>query len=312
MIKWDLDRQAAAVCSEFGDWKQVVVFQFEIDETASRHNAARRENFDAQLAEEYAAAMREGATFPCIVCVRIDGAGKFVIAGGNHRHAAARKLKESEFPAIVMNLSRADFALLAKRLNVTNGKRETTAARAEAAADLVRLGGRTCKDAAKAMGISVQSVYAVIAKRELEETSLKLGHGGLRTPPTVAEAARPMFLDADLAPACLQYLALNPTAKETNELTAAVKKAKSLHDRQAVIAAAIESRRADAKITGGAKKPIKAALIRGVRLVANILEGGDSLCYLQMTTEEAKTCQTQLESAAQKLRGILAGDEQDT
>ena len=34
MVKWELDRQAAAICSEFGDWKQQAVTQTEIDETA--------------------------------------------------------------------------------------------------------------------------------------------------------------------------------------------------------------------------------------------------------------------------------------
>ena len=312
MIKWELDRQAAAICSEFGDWKQQTVTQTEIDETASRHNSARREKFDAQLAEEYAAAMRDGATFPCIVCVRIDGQGKLVIAGGNHRHAAARKLKESEFPAIVMSLSRADFALLAKRLNVTNGKREDSRARAEAAADLVRLGGRSLKDAAKAMGVSTQSVAGVIAQRELEETSLKLGHGPLTITPTVAEAAKPLFTDADLAPHCLQLLALNPTTKEMNELAAAVRKGKSLAERRAIIEAATESRRSEMKVTGGARKPIKAAIVRGVRLIENTLNGGNTLCYLQMTTDEATKCLDSLASAGHKLVDILSGEAMDT
>lgn len=312
MIKWEIDRQAAAICSEFGDWKQQTITQAEIDETASRHNSARREKFDSQLAEEYAAAMRDGAVFPCIVCVRIDGQGKWIIAGGNHRYAAARKLKESEFPAIVLSLSRADFALLAKRLNVTNGKREDSRARAEAAADLVRLGGRSLKDAAKAMGVSTQSVAAVIAYRELEETSLRLGYGPLSITPTVAEAAKPLFVDADLAPHCLQLLALKPTAKEMNELAASVRKGKSLSERTAMIDAAIESRRSEMKVTGGAKKPIKAALVRGARLVENTLNGGDSLCYLQMTTEEAMKCLDSLTNATQKLVDILSGVAQDT
>ena len=312
MIKWEIDRQAAAICSEFGDWKQQTITQAEIDETASRHNSARREKFDSQLAEEYAAAMRDGAVFPCIVCVRIDGQGKWIIAGGNHRHAAARKLKESEFPAIVMSLSRADFALLAKRLNVTNGKREDSRARAEAAADLVRLGGRSIRDAAKAMGVSTQSVAAVIAYRELEETSLRLGYGPVSITPTVAEAAKPLFVDADLAPHCLQLLALKPTAKEMNELAASVRKGKSLSERTAMIDAAIESRRSEMKVTGGAKKPIKAALVRGARLVENTLNGGDSLCYLQMTTEEAMKCLDSLTNATQKLVDILSGVAQDT
>lgn len=312
MVKWELDRQAAAICSEFGDWKQQAVTQSEIDETASRHNSARREKLDQQLAEEYAVAMRDGATFPCIVCVQIDGRGKFVIAGGNHRHAAARKLKEAEFPAIAMSLSRADFALLAKRLNVTNGKREDSSARAEAAADLVRMSGRTVKDAAKAMGVSVHSVACIIAKRELEEAALKLGHGQLAITPTVAEAARPLFVDADLAPCCLELLALNPTAREMNELTATVKKAKSVAERKAAINAAIESRRGEMKITGGARKPIKAALARGVRMIENTLNGGDSLCYLQMTTDEARSCLSSLQISARKLAGILAGEATDT
>lgn len=312
MIKWELDRQAAAICSEFGDWKQQTVTQSEIDETASRHNLARREKFDSQLADEYAAAMRDGSTFPCIVCVRIDGQGKLVIAGGNHRHAAARRMKESEFPAIVMSLSRADFALLAKRLNVTNGKREDSKSRAEAAADLVRLHGRTGKDAARAMGVSPQMVYAVIAKRELEETALKLGHGRLAITASVADAAKPMFSDADLAPACLAFLELAPTVKETEELCAAVKKAKSLAERMSLIEVAVNTRRADMKTTGVAKKPIKAAFVRGVKLVTNTLEGGESLCYLQMTMVEAETCLTQLKAAASKLADILAGEKQGT
>lgn len=312
MIKWELDRQAAVICSEFGDWKQQTVNHLEIDEAASRHNSARREKLDQQLAEEYAVAMRDGATFPCIVCVKIDGRGKFVIAGGNHRHAAARKLKESEFPAIVMNLSRADFALLAKRLNVTNGKREDSSARAEAAADLVRINGRIIKDAAKAMGVSTYSVACVIAKRELEEAALKLGHGQLAIAPTVAEAAKPLFVDADLAPHCLQLLALNPTSREMNELTATVKKAKSVAERKAAINAAIEARRGEMKVTGGARKPIKAAMARGVRMIENTLNGGDSLCYLQMTTDEAKSCLSSLRMAAQKLAVILAGEVTDT
>jgi hypothetical protein len=97
-----------------------------------------------------------------------------------------------------------------------------------------------------------------------------------------------------------------------NELTATVKKAKSVAERKAAINAAIESRRGEMKVTGGARKPIKAALARGVRMIENTLNGGDSLCYLQMTTDEATNCLSSLRISVQKLAGILAGEATGT
>ena len=168
------------------------------------------------------------------------------------------------------------------------------------------------KDAAKAMGVSLKSVYCAIASRELEETSLRFGCGHIKTTPAVAEAAKPIFSDADLAPACFTYLALNPTAKDVDELASAVRKAKSLADRVALIEEATKSRRADMKTTGGAKKPIKAALARSGKTIENMLNSGDSLCYLQMTMEEAQNFLTLLTKSAQKLADILAGPKQGT
>lgn len=312
MVKWELDRQAAAICSDFGDWKQRVVTQHEINEKASRQNAARRESFDSQLADEYAAAMRDGATFPCLVCVQIDGSSQLVIAGGNHRHAAARKLKDSEFLAIVMTLTQADFMLLAKRLNVVNGKREDVRARAEAAADLVLLHGRSIADAAKAMGMSHSMVHYVMAKRALEELCIKMGRPALSTPATVAGAAQPIFNDADLAPLCLDFLALNPPSKDVVQVAADIKRAKSLTDRQSVLTAAIHSRRGDMKTIGRAKKPVKAAIHRSVTLLENTFNKGDSLCYLQMSAAEATELLNKLGALDSKLRDIIANDSTDT
>ena len=312
MVKWELDRQAATICGEFGEWKQRIVTQSEIDEKASRQNSARRESFDSQLADEYAAAMRDGAVFPCIVCVRIDGADRLVIAGGNHRHAAARKLKDGEFLAIVMSLPQADFMLLAKRLNVVNGKREDNKARAEAAADLVRFYGRTISDAARAMGISMTMVSAVIAKRELEEIALRLRRPTPSTPITVADVAKPLFRDADLAPLCLDLLALNPTTKDVSDVAASVRRAKSLAERKTIIAEAIDLRRKDMKSTGGASKPVRAQINRMVGGLVSILNRGDSLCYLQMTKQEALLLSVKMGDLAAKIEAIAEATTPDT
>ena len=312
MVKWELDRQAAVICTEFGEWKQRIVTQGEIDEKASRHNAARRENFDSQLADDYAAAMRDGATFPCIVCVQVDGAKHLVIAGGNHRHAAARKLRDGEFLAIVMALSQADFMLLAKRLNVVNGKREDSGARAEAAADLVCLYGRSLNDAAKAMGLSVAIVSAVVAKRDLEELALRLRRPAPRTPVTVAEVAKVLFRDADLAPLCLDLLALNPTRKDVSDVAANVRRAKSLADRQAVMVAAIDLRRKDMKSTGGANKPVRAQVNRMIGGLVSIFNKGNSLCYLQMTTQEAMELSQKLKDVVDKLESVVKNAQPST
>ena len=311
MVKWELDRQAAAICSEFGDWKQRIVTQGEIDEKASRHNSARQESFDSQLCDEYAAAMRDGATFPCIVCVQVDGAKELVIAGGNHRHAAARKLKDGEFLAIVMTLPRADFLLLAKRLNVVNGKREDVKARAEAAADLVLLHGRSITDAAKVMGVSHKITHNAIAKRALEESCIRMGRPVLKTPPSVAGCAHAIFSDADLAPLCFDFLTLNPTAADVAHVAKDVRQAKSLIERKSLLTAAINARRGNMK-TGGAKKPVKAAIHRGVTMLENTLSKGDSLCYLQMSESEVRDLLKKLNAMGDRLLEIICSDNTDT
>ena len=312
MVKWELDRQAATICGEFGDWKQRIVTQGEIDEKASRQNFARRESLDSQLVDEYAASMRDGATFPCIVCVQIDGADRLVIAGGNHRHAAARKLKDGEFLAIVMTLPQADFMLLAKRLNVVNGKREDVRARAEAAADLVLLHGRSISDAAKAMNMSHSMVHYVMASRALEELCIKMGRPVLSTPATVAGAAQVLFSDADLASLCLDFLSLKPSAKDVSQVAANIRRAKSLADRQAMLTAAIQSRRGSMKTVGGAKKPVKAAIHRSITMLENTFNRGDSLCYLQMSAAEAMELLNKLDALDSKLRDIIASGSTDT
>lgn len=301
MVKWELDRQAEAMCSQYGQGQLRKVLDSEIDTVASRANQARQESLDSQLVSEYASAMRRGDTFPTMVCARVSGEQKLVVAGGNHRHAAAKSLGETEFLAIVIDVDAADFRLLAKQLNTTNGKRETSEARAQGAADLVKLYGRTIKDAAAAMSVTENSVRGALALRDLDDLTYSIGRKKPVIAATSAALSRSLWSDMDLRDSALDWLDLKPGSDEVQRVVTAVGKERSIGGKLRLISEAIKERRAEVKQPAKYAKPQRRSLLQIATKLTNFTRNGVTLCQMQMTTEEATALASTLKTVASKI-----------
>ena len=87
MAIWKIDEAAEAELNGMGiKWRQVLIEHEHISVKDSRHNGARRHRLDESVVADYRECMERGDVFPMIVVCKIDGAKRYVIAGGKHRH----------------------------------------------------------------------------------------------------------------------------------------------------------------------------------------------------------------------------------
>jgi hypothetical protein len=170
MVNWQIDEAAAAELDGMGlDWEQKDIRKEQVNVRESRHNGARRYRIDESAVADYRESMQRGDVFPMIVVCKVDGSYGLVIAGGNHRHAAVEGLSDEAIPAMCCSASAVQFAILSRRLNRTNGKRETRADRVKQAAELVAVFGLDQNAAADAMDVPQSTLATEIRAMEVRQ-----------------------------------------------------------------------------------------------------------------------------------------------
>jgi ParB-like chromosome segregation protein Spo0J len=303
-MQWKTDDVAMEICSSIDSKARLTEVRVgQIDKSASRHNGARREPYHADLVAEYAAAMRRGDMFPCIVLAQIDNATKLVVAGGNHRFAAAQSLGCESVQAIVLKCTQAEFRLLSKRLNTTNGLRETTEDRAEGAADLVIHANFKQADAAAAMGVAKATVQAVLTKRKIEELAADCNRDITITSGLAGEFGG-LVADQDITSELLDYIACKPSVTEARLVGKDVRAATSAAGRKEVLRLAAEVLAAQKRKPKQPRLQTRANVTRGVRTLENNIIGARTLCRLQMSQAEALEMATKLELIVRHLREV--------
>ena len=296
-LKWRFDSDAAKVITSMGlSHETGIITAAVIDVTKSRHNHARAAGMAliSNNVEDYHDAMERGDEFPSIVVARIDDGAKYVIAGGNHRHAAAVKLGVSEFEAIIVRCTAMEFDLLCPKLNMYVGQMEGRDARVEAAADRVVRMGITHKLAAQEFRVSVGQVGDAVRMRAGEAAAARLGHSI-----TSMNAANVRLLssirenDNELNAAIL-YAKTNPTSTEMAHIIKTVKLLGTEGERVRAIENETAARKkvtANGRIT---KTPVRSSILRASKTLSNIASNGVTLCQLQMTQIEVEEMMIEL------------------
>lgn len=144
-----------------------------VDRDLSIQNQARLGvSLIADVVDEYALAMLEGAAFPALVAFPLPN-GTYVLAGGNHRLAAAREAKRPLVDLYILRVNdEAMRRLITTSLNTLVGVRPERAETLEQAIAWMERYGRTSKVAAAFYGIPDSTITAEMrsrsAKRRLQ------------------------------------------------------------------------------------------------------------------------------------------------
>lgn len=309
-INWKNDDDAIATIRKFGLVpERKVIYSSEIDVKKSRHNHARRTAIIEQNVDDYADAMAAGDVFPEIVVARIDGAKTLVIAGGNHRYAAAIKNDASELDVIFIECDARTFELLCPALNLYVGQREDRATRVQQAADASMRMGITIKQAAEEYRVPLQSVTNAVAIKKVVIEASKMGQRADDLAPGYLRNLAPIMTDATLLPLAIE---LCRTKINAEDVRVAVKQSRELPT-EADRVQSLRKSIADAKritVSGRIpKQPVRASLMRSVTSIETAIGKGDNLCALQVTKEEAVQITAKLRMFAHKLTSMLAGGE---
>lgn len=305
-VNWKMDEDAVKTIDRLGlTWEQTQVPAQAIDVMKSRLNHARVTAIIEQNVEDYREAMERGDIFPMIVAVR-KGNGKYVIAGGNHRHAAALEIGVTEFECIVSECGDREFELLCPALNMYVGQREDRTVRTRQAAEAVLRLGISITQAANDYQVTVKNMSNVVYELRAAIEVRKQGHNPGQMSAGHLRAIYPIIGDAVLFPLMCE---LSKTKIGKEEIREAIKEMKALPNEAARISAMTNRIRQARQITVGGriiKTPTRNTINRSVSsLVANIKEGATE-CALQMTRDELRTVHQKLTNVVKVLAGIAA------
>jgi len=297
-LKWRFDSDAAKVIASMGlSHETEIITAASIDVTKSRHNHARAAGMAliSNNVEDYHDAMERGDEFPSIVVARIDDGAKYVIAGGNHRHAAAVKLGVSEFDAIIVRCTAMEFDLLCPKLNMYVGQMEGRDARVEAAADRVVRMGITHKLAAQEFRVSIGQVGDAVRIRAGEAAAARLGHSIANIQAANVRLLSSIRENDNELNAAILYAKTNPTSTEMADV---IRTAKSLGTEGERVKCIDDATAARKKVTANGrvtKTPVRSSILRASKTLSNIASDGVTLCQLQMTRKEVEEMRTEIE-----------------
>lgn len=311
IVDWENDRGAAAVLAKMDlSWTQVVVAAKDIDVKLSRHNKARLSPLNNSTVEDYRDAMEAGDVFPCIVIARVNGAQKYVIAGGNHRHEAALMLNETEFFAMAVDCDDMQFDVLCRRLNLVVGQREDRSVRAEQAADLVSRRKMTVKDAAAQMGVLESAVSKVLCRRRSEEACVRF-----QVPVTGLDAGDFATLhaikdDAVMLPLAAALLRMKMRDADVAKLITSAKSQPTEAKRKELLTQAVEQQKRVSRTGRNLSKPERTAIVKAITALETRINNPEAtLCSLQMTPQEALEYQNKLADVANRMASLIRGYE---
>lgn len=305
-MKWTVDTQAAEILASRGhQWRQVNLQASQIDAAESGKNLARPEPLDKALVGEYAQAMKSDATFPMIVVAKLPGINKLVIVGGNHRFHAAIEAggKSVAIHAMMVELTKHEFWLLAKALNVVNGKREDRGVRAEQAVELVKNHSLTVPQAAQAMGVDASTVRSRIYLDDLRMAMVRYGVAAKDPPLDFAKNFTDWLEDEDTREAAAKLLRCNVDKETMRNVRQQVKTAKSAAARREVLEAASQQANSAPKNPTRSSGP-RAAMLRTAATLQRVASQYKTLAEMQMSVDDAISMLSQLSHIAEHMMSL--------
>jgi hypothetical protein len=308
MVNWQIDKAAAAELDGMDvAWEVKHIEHAQINVGESRQNGARRHRLDESAVADYRESMQRGDTFPMIVVCKISGSAGYVIAGGNHRHAAFAGLSKSPFPAMCCSVSAVQFAILSRRLNRTNGKRETRADRIKQAAELVAVYGLTQQAAADAMDVSEAALGRELRSGTVRQAIVAATGDDCAEAPNGVILAMWPFRNEHNVLAQLAVLAKNGAS--TDEMTAVVREVKKLPTEAAkvqALAGKCEQRKRASVGGRNVSLQIAQGFRRMVTQLENIIAKGEA-CNMQMDGPELAAIAKRVATAAAAVRAMSGG-----
>lgn len=301
-LEWETDENAMRTIRRTGlTWSPKTVSVTEIDVKTSRHNHARKQAIIEANVDDYADSMSQGDVFPKIVLARIDGSGKLLVAGGNHRLAAAIKIGVTEIDAMVVECEQAMFSLLCPALNLYVGQREDRSVRVLQAADAVARLGISHKQAAKEYRVPVSSVSIAVGESRVIVSAAKLGIKADALPTSYLRVITPVESDAALLPLAIELAKTKLNCEEVRVVISEARKLPTEADRVAMLKEKIQ----DAKrITLSGRiptQPTRSKVMRCVTTLENTITTGMTLSNLQVTPKEAAEIAYKLKEMASSL-----------
>jgi uncharacterized ParB-like nuclease family protein len=305
-LNWKNDDDAVATVNRLGiKWSYATVQESMIDEKRSKHNHARKTPIVQHNVDDYAESMDRGDVFPQIVVARIDGENKYVIAGGNHRYQAAKKLGVTEFDTILVECDATMFSILCPALNLYVGQREDRSVRIEQAAEAVMRLGITAKSAAEDYRVPVSSVCHCINEKKVVVAAAKLGLRADKLSSGYLRVLAPIMTDAALLPLAVE---LCNTKLGIEDVRTSLKMARELpleKDRVEKMQEVISNAKKVTVSGRVTRQPVRSLLMRSVTMIQKtVMKEGCSLCYLQITKQEAMSMAAELETVANRLKNV--------
>lgn len=308
MVNWKIDEAAAAELNGMGiEWQEGWIEHEDIDVSDSRENGARSQRLDESVVVDYRECMERGDVFPMIVVCKINGRGKFVIAGGNHRHAALASVEKSTFPAMGCIVSAVQFAILCRRLNRANGKRETRADRVKHAAQLVAVYGLDQTTAAETMDIPRSTLGTELRATEVRQIIAGLtGDDCSEVPSSVLVTMNKHKSDHNV----LRELArLAKVGVGLDEMRSVVRKLTELPteaEKVETLSAMHEQRKKKTAKRGQDAMKIAASFRRVTTQLENIIRKGQT-CNMQMEAAELGAIAKRMAAMAEAVQAMAAG-----
>lgn len=276
-----------------------------IDTKRSRLNQARRDPIVTESVERFTTAMKQGRSFPPIVCYPLGK--QLVIIDGNNRHEAAFRAKRDYIYGIVID-EKTDsdmIQLLTVEANASHGVTPPLDWRIRQAFHLCSI-GHDDDTAAEAAGITLLQLRNARAQQQAENRAKILRIHGF---PEVAGTSKQLLNAIKLEPVFHAAAQLtvdeNLVTEQVRDLVRAVKTGKSESDQLAIVAE--QKRLLIAEVA--AKKAInkrvnspKNALVAGIGLISNINTG--ALIGQIRTVHDADVIKNRLDDLVEKILEI--------
>jgi len=196
-----------------------------INERRSRSNNARRNEIMTDLAERYAADMRDGASFPPLI--GYESRSGVVLIDGNHRHEGAKLAAVDRFAIYIVDAEVELVARLTTLANMLNGEPLTIEERVDHAVAATAVGS-TLVAAARDYGVTLELIRTTTRYRKVVERARHLGATAPGSLPPYVHSFAAIKLDAAFVACCVAArVRKNATLKQCRELASAVNKASS-------------------------------------------------------------------------------------
>jgi ParB-like chromosome segregation protein Spo0J len=309
-VRWKVDDQATEILRQHGvSWSVTTVDDSQIDLDQSRHNGARQVAIDKLQVQDYVSAMESGDTFPCITLARIEGRGKYIIVGGNHRHAAATSLGCKSFLAICLDCDARDFHLLRIGLNATHGLSETREMRIQQAVELVLSQNMRAAEVSSLLRLPPSTINQAVRVRELESSIVRAGLSKTGINETNMLNLTRLAKEARLLPLGLELARSAATTSEVRDVIKDAMQQPTEEQRIEYIADALR------RFGPQPDKPTKSVRVRRVRsqvahhltALENISEKVADLCQAQMSSQEAAVMSDRLMKLADYFASLTDG-----